>query len=190
MSKLYFRYGAMNASKSMQLLTVAHNYEEQGKEVLVFVPAIDDRYGVGKVTSRVGISREALIVNEETDLLEITKEQMPHCVLVDESQFLKPHHIHQLINICDELNIPVICYGLLKDYRNKFWAASELLVLHAESIEEIKTVCCHPDCNRKATFILKKKEGNVVYEGEQLEIGGNDTYFSVCRKHYYTPEGI
>jgi thymidine kinase len=186
-AQLYFRYGAMNASKSIQLLTVAHNYEQSGKKVLVFTPAIDDRYGVGKVASRVGISREAIPINDDTDIFAIVagEESQPHCVLVDEGQFLGKQHVEQLVKIVDELDIPVIVYGLLKDFKNQLFPGSSHLLCEADKIEEIKTVCVY--CNKKATHILKFKDGLPVYTGETIEIGGNDTYSSVCRRHYYHP---
>ncbi|WP_134702484.1 thymidine kinase [Ammoniphilus sp. YIM 78166] len=187
MAQLYFRYGAMNASKSIQLLTVAHNYEQSGKRVMVFTPAIDDRYGVGRVASRVGISREAIAIHDDTDMYSMVKNQEypPHCVLVDEGQFLGAHHVTQLTHIADHLNIPVIVYGLLKDFKNQLFEGTRALLCEADKIEEIKTVCVY--CNKKATHILKFKEGNPVYTGETIEIGGEETYSSVCRKHYYQP---
>ncbi|TGV17743.1 thymidine kinase, partial [Mesorhizobium sp. M00.F.Ca.ET.186.01.1.1] len=126
MAQLYFRYGAMNASKSIQLLTVAHNYEQSGKKVVVFTPAVDDRYGVGKVASRVGISREAIPIGEETNLYEIVAAETvkPHCVLVDEAQFISRHHVDQLVAIVDQLGIPVIVYGLLKNFKNELFPGS------------------------------------------------------------------
>lgn len=187
MAQLYFRYGAMNASKSIQLLTVAHNYEQSGKKVLVFTPAIDDRYGVGKVASRVGISREAIPISEETDLYEIVaaEKPLPDCVLVDEGQFIGKQHVDQLVRIVDELEIPVIVYGLLKNFKNELFPGTAALLCEADKIEEIKTVCVY--CNKKATHILKFKNGRPVYSGETIEIAGNDTYSSVCRTHYYHP---
>lgn len=187
MAQLYFRYGAMNASKSIQLLTVAHNYEQSGKRVMVFTPAIDDRYGVGRVASRVGISREAIAIHDDTDMYAMVKKQEypPHCVLVDEGQFLGVHHVRQLTHIADQLNIPVIVYGLLKDFKNQLFEGTRALLCEADKIEEIKTVCVY--CNKKATHILKFKEGKPVYTGETIEIGGEETYSSVCRKHYYQP---
>ena len=186
-AQLYFRYGAMNASKSIQLLTVAHNYEQSGKRVVVLTPAIDDRFGVGKVASRVGISREATPITDETDIYAFVQneEYKPDCVLVDEGQFLNTAHVVQLTNIVDKLNIPVIVYGLLKDFKNQLFEGSQKLVCEADKIEEIKTVCVF--CNKKATHIIKFKDGTPVYTGESIEIGGEETYSSVCRKHYYHP---
>ena len=187
MAKLYFRYGQMNASKSIQLLTVAHNYEEQGKRVLLFTPTIDFRFGKGKITSRVGVSREAVMVDEETNIYEMANAIHPDCILVDEAQFLRYMHVLQLAHIVDELNIPVLMYGLLKDYRNQLFEGSEAAILLADQIEEIKTICADKTCSRKATMILKIKDDNPVYVGEQIEIGGNELYRSVCRHHYFHP---
>ncbi|WAH37235.1 thymidine kinase [Alicyclobacillus dauci] len=187
MAKLYYRFGQMNASKSIQLLTVAHNYEEQGKKVTLFTPAIDARFGRGRIASRVGIAKDATIVEEGTNLYDVVQTEHPDCVLVDEVQFLGAHHVRQLSRVVDELNIPVIMYGLLKDYRNQFFEGSEAAVLWADQIEEIKTICADPDCNRKATMILKLKDGKPVYQGEQIEVGGNELYRSVCRRHYFNP---
>ncbi|GAA4720606.1 thymidine kinase [Brevibacillus fulvus] len=190
MAQLYFRYGAMNASKSIQLLTVAHNYEQSGKKVMVFTPAIDDRFGVGKVASRVGISRDAIPIGNDTDIFAIVlgEAEKPHCVLVDEGQFLHRQHVKQLTLIVDELDIPVIVYGLLKNFKNELFEGTQYLLSEADKIEEIKTVCVF--CNKKATHILKYKNGQPVYTGETIEIGGNDTYSSVCRQHYYHPPAM
>ncbi|WP_067622960.1 thymidine kinase [Alicyclobacillus acidiphilus] len=188
MAKLYYRFGQMNASKSIQLLTVAHNYEEQGKRVSLFTPAIDARFGKGRIASRVGIAKDATVVDDDTDIYEIMRNDPTDCVLVDEVQFFRAKHVRQLARIVDELNIPVIMYGLLKDYRNQFFEGSEAAVLWADQIEEIKTICAHPGCNKKATMILKVKNGKPVYSGEQIEVGGNDLYKSVCRKHYFEPD--
>jgi thymidine kinase len=186
-AQLYFRYGAMNASKSIQLLTVAHNYEQSGKKVMVFTPAIDDRYGVGKVASRVGISRDAIPISNDTNIYRIVENETfkPHCVLVDEGQFLNREHVKQLTDIVDQLDIPVIVYGLLKNFKNELFEGSQYLLCEADKIEEIKTVCVF--CNKKATHILKFKNGKPVYTGKTIEIGGNETYSSVCRPHYYHP---
>jgi thymidine kinase len=186
-AQLYFRYGAMNASKSIQLLTVAHNYEQSGKKVLVFTPALDTRYGIGKVTSRVGISRSAIAIETDTDIFQLVEMEShkPDCILVDEGQFLAEMHVTQLVQIVDQLNIPVIVYGLLKDFKNQLFEGSEKLLCEADKIEEIKTVCIF--CNKKATHILKYKDGKPVYTGETIEVGFEETYSSVCRRHYYEP---
>ncbi|KUO49631.1 MAG: thymidine kinase [Desulfitibacter sp. BRH_c19] len=185
MAQLFFRYGQMNASKSAQLLMTAHNYEEQGRRVLIFSPSIDERYGKRKVASRIGISKTAIPIDNNLDIISTVKNEMPDCVLVDEAQFLRENNILDFVYIVDKLNIPVICYGLLRDYRAKLFEGSEVLVRFADKLEEIKTICTY--CNRKATMILKFKEGKPVYEGDQIEIGGNELYKSVCRKHWFNP---
>lgn len=175
----------MNASKTMQLITVAHNYYEQGKKAMIFYSALDNRYGAGQVTSRVGITKPALPIQDDSDVFYIVKSQLPDCVLVDEAQFLSKSQVMELVKIVDVLDIPVICYGLLRDYRGELFAGSYALLCYADKIEEIKTVCSY--CNRKATMILKFKDGQPVYTGQQIEIGGNEMYKSVCRKHWFSP---
>lgn len=182
MAQLYFRYSTMNAGKSTEILKIAHNYEEQNKRALLFTPAIDDRYGRGKITSRMGLQREAHIIGPDTDMVRLAQEEDPDCVLVDEGQFLTREQVVDLTRIVDELNIPVIVYGLKNDYRNHLFSGSEALLLFADKIEEVKAVCW--TCSKKATMLLKYKDGEPVGDGPQIEIGGNDKYMSVCRKCY------
>ncbi|MFT9849153.1 thymidine kinase [Aneurinibacillus sp. REN35] len=191
MAQLYFRYGTMNSGKSVEILKVAHNYEEQGKRVIIFTSMVDNRYGQGYVASRIGLKREAIVVGEETNMKTIVERNqggLPHCVLVDEGQFLGRHHILQLTEIVDDLKVPVIVYGLKNDFSNHLFEGSEALLLYADKIEEIKTVCWF--CDRKATMVLRVKEGEPVYEGEQIQIGGNDSYMPVCRKCYKHPHSM
>jgi len=182
MAQLYFRYSTMNAGKSTEILKIAHNYEEQNKHVLLFTPAIDDRFGRGRITSRMGFHRDALIIDSGTEMLRLAREAKPDCVLVDEGQFLTREQVIVLTCIVDQLNIPVIVYGLKNDYRNRLFSGSEALLLFADKIEEVKAVCWY--CPKKATMLLKYKDGQPVGEGPQIEIGGNDVYISVCRKCY------
>ncbi|MEN8153177.1 MAG: thymidine kinase [Acidobacteriota bacterium] len=182
MAQLYFRYSTMNAGKSTEVLKIAHNYEEQNKKVILFTPAIDDRYGKGKITSRMGFQRDALVITKDTDIYEIAEKSKPFCILVDEGQFLSRTQVITLTKIVDELNVPVIVYGLKNDYRNQFFPGSEALLLFADKIEEVKTVCWY--CTKKATMLIKFKDGKPVNSGKQIEIGGNDKYTSVCRKCY------
>ena len=153
MAQLYFRYSTMNAGKSIDLIKVAYNYEERGQTVLALVPAVDDRYGRGVITSRIGVQREATIVRDDTNILELfmKENERKHidCVLVDESQFLRKHHIEELVEIVDSCNTPVICYGLKNDFRNELFEGSYYLLVYADKIEEIKTICW---CGRKATM--------------------------------------
>lgn len=185
MAKLYFKYGMMNAQKSMQLLATAHNYEESGKSVLVLTPSVDERYGVGKVTSRIGIQRDAHPIENNTPIYEIIKAIRPHVVLVDECQFLNKQQITQLADAVTNLEIPVICYGLLKDFTSTLFEGAQELIQQGAELQEVKTMCATPGCTRKATHVLRLVDGVPVYDGPQVLIGGNDSYKSVCRRHYY-----
>lgn len=189
MAQLYFKYGAMNSGKSFELLKVAHNYEEQDKSVRLFTSGIDDRDGVGYISSRIGMRREAEPVLAETNIYEaivkeVTKEKI-WCVLIDEAQFLTKDHVFQLTKIVDELAIPVMAFGLKNDFMNNLFEGSKYLLLHAEKIEEIKTICWY--CGKKAIMNLRLSDGSPVYEGDQIHIGGNESYFPVCRYHYFNP---
>lgn len=189
MAQLYFRYGAMNSGKSFEVLKVAYNYREQDKPVKIYTSGVDDRDGVGLVSSRVGLKNEATPVFAETDIFEdaksIHEREKLYCVLVDEAQFLSKEQVFQLARIVDELHIPVMAFGLKNDFRNQLFEGSEYLLLLAEKIEEIKTICWF--CEKKATMNLRVHDGQPVYEGEQIFIGGNESYYPVCRKHYYNP---
>lgn len=185
MAQLYYRYSTMNAGKSIELIKVAYNYEERGKNVLVLTPDIDDRFEVGTVSSRIGVSREATMVNEDTNILELfiseNKRNTIDCVLVDECQFLKKHHVQELVEIVDSCDVPVLAYGLKNDFRNELFEGSYYMLVYADKIEEIKTICW---CGRKATMVARIVDGKFVKTGEQIVVGGNDMYSSLCRKHY------
>ncbi|MEC6748458.1 thymidine kinase [Marinilactibacillus sp. XAAS-LB27] len=185
MAQLYFRYGAMNSGKSIEILKVAYNYEEQNKRVLLFTSAIDDRDSVGYITSRIGLKREAIPIEDQTDLFEVVKQQSKGlaCVLVDEAQFLKKEHVLQLAYIVDQLNIPVMTFGLKNDFRNELFEGSKYLLLLADKIEEMKTICWF--CHKKAIMNMRMQEGKPVSTGSQIMVGGNEAYYPVCRKHYY-----
>lgn len=185
LAQLYFRYGAMNSGKSIEILKVAHNYEEQNKKVLLFTSAVDDRDSVGVISSRIGLKREAIPIEEETDLFEKVYALKDHlaCVLVDESQFLKKHHVLQLTRIVDDLNIPVMAFGLKNDFRNELFEGSKYLLLLADKIEEMKTICWF--CHKKAIMNMRMQDGKPVSTGDQIMVGGNEAYYPVCRKHYY-----
>lgn len=187
MAQLFFRYGAMNSGKSFEIIKVAHNYEEQNKDVLVLTSATDDRDGVGNVTSRVGERRVAIPIDEEMNIYDLVAgvKKRLYCVLVDEAQFLKRHHIYQLAQVVDELNIPVMAFGLKNDFQNHLFEGSKYLLLLADKIEEVKTICWF--CDKKAIMNLRVHEGQPVYDGEQIQVGGNEAYFPVCRKHYHHP---
>ncbi|EXJ23505.1 Thymidine kinase [Alkalibacterium sp. AK22] len=187
MAQLFFRYGAMNSGKSIEILKVAHNYEEQHKPVALFTSALDDRDEVGSISSRIGIKRQAVPVTEKTDIFKQV-QQMPKdlaCVLIDEAQFLSTKHVDQLARIVDELDIPVMAFGLKNDFRNRLFEGSERLLILADKIEEMKTICWF--CHKKAIMNMRMHEGRPIYTGEQIVIGGNESYYPVCRKHYHEP---
>jgi thymidine kinase len=179
-AKLYYRYGTMNSGKSIDILKTAHNYREQGKTVILFTSPADDRYGEGKITSRIGMQEEALLINE--NVFDLVEYLMPNCVIVDEVQFCKEEDIDQLAMIVDVLDIPVICYGLMTDFQSKLFEGSKRLLELADRIEEIKTICWY--CNSKARFNTRFKDGKAIFVGSQVEIGGNDKYLPLCRKCY------
>ena len=185
MAQLYYRYSTMNAGKSIELIKVAYNYEERGQRVMTLLPAIDDRYGEGVITSRIGIQREAMLVKDDTNILELFLAEKEKgeidCVLIDECQFLRKHHVEELIEIVDTFNVPVMAYGLKNDFRNQLFEGSYYMLIYADKIEEIKTICW---CGRKATMVARVVDGKIVKQGEQIVIGGNDMYVSLCRKHY------
>lgn len=184
MAKLYFRYSTMNAGKSIDLLRCNHNYLENNKKTLCFTSSKDNRYGVGKITSRVGLSVDAIVINDETNVFDIVKSHNDiSCVFVDESQFLKKEHIFQLADIVDILNIPVMCYGLRSDFMLDAFEGSKYLMAISDNIEEIRTICF--ECkSKKAIINAKITNGKIVSEGEQVQIGGNDAYKPLCRKCY------
>lgn len=188
MAQLYFRYGAMNSGKSIEVLKVAHNYEEQNKTVKIYTSGVDDRDGVGVISSRTGMRREATPIRQDTNIFEEIQaaDEKIWCILIDEAQFLTKEHVIQLTKIVDELNIPVMTFGLKNDFMNQLFEGSRYLLLYAEKIEEIKTICWY--CGKKAIMNLRMSDGNPVYEGEQIQIGGNESYFPVCRHHYFHPE--
>lgn len=185
MAQLYYRYSTMNAGKSIELIKVAYNYEEKGKTVLTLVPGVDTRYGTGMITSRIGLKREAKVVHDDTNILRLfmkENERKPiDCVLIDECQFLKKHHIQELSEIVDSFEVPVLAYGLKNDFKNELFEGSYYMLVYADKIEEIKTICW---CGRKATMVARVVDGKFVKQGEQVMIGGNEMYVSLCRKHY------
>ncbi len=186
MAKLYFYYSTMNAGKSTTLLQSSFNYEERGMKTLLLTAALDDRYGVGKITSRIGLEAEAELFAENTDLLALTnqilKERPVDCVMVDESQFLSKAQVFQLSEIADKLKIPVLCYGLRTDFQGNLFEGSLHLLAWADELRELKTIC---HCGRKATMVIRVGEdGQPVIQGAQKEIGGNDRYIALCRRHF------
>ncbi len=190
MAKLHFYYSAMNAGKTTTLLQSNYNYAERGMSTLLFTPQIDNRYGENKIISRIGLEAAAKTFDAETNLFQQTKEkhqqQTIHCVLVDEAQFLTKKQVAQLTDIVDQLNIPVLAYGLRTDFLGEPFEGSQYLMAWAESLSEIKTIC---HCARKATHVLRIDEnGDAITDGDQIAIGGNNHYVSVCRQHYKSKE--
>ena len=186
MAKLYFNYSTMNAGKSTLLLQAAYNYEERKMKPILFTANLDDRAGVGVIKSRIGIERSAEIFKEDTNLLsktkEILKEQDIQCLLIDEAQFLSKKQVWELASIVDDLKIPVLCYGLRVDFKGELFSGSKALLCIADEIREIKTICF---CGKKATMVVRKNEkGETLTSGGQIEIGGNEKYISLCRKHW------
>lgn len=186
MAKLYFYYSSMNAGKSTTLLQSSYNYQERGMNTLVYTAAIDDRYGVGKVSSRIGISQEAKLFQSESNLFDeiqrANQEKTLHCILIDEAQFLTKTQVYQLTDVVDKLRIPVLCYGLRTDFQGELFEGSQYLLAWADELQELKTIC---DCGKKAHFVIRMNEkGEAVADGDQIQIGGNDKYLSVCRYHY------
>ncbi|MGR5168676.1 thymidine kinase [Vibrio astriarenae] len=186
MAQMYFYYSAMNAGKSTTLLQSSFNYQERGMNPLILTAALDDRYGVGKVSSRIGLQAEAQLFNAETDLFAeikaINKQEKRHCILVDECQFLSKEQVYQLTEVVDKLHIPVLCYGLRTDFLGELFEGSRHLLAWADKLVELKTIC---HCGRKANMVIRTDEhGNAIAEGDQVAIGGNDRYVSVCRQHY------
>ncbi|MBU2645382.1 thymidine kinase [bacterium] len=186
MAKLYFYYSTMNAGKTTSLLQSSYNYRERGMKTLLFTAAIDDRFGVGKIKSRIGLEADANIFGPEDDLFEKTdtennKEKID-CVLVDEAQFLSRDQVFQLTDVSDRLNIPVLTFGLRTDFLGNLFEGSQALLAWADELKELKTIC---HCGKKATMVVRLDKNNqAVREGSQIEIGGNDRYISVCRKHF------
>lgn len=190
MAKLYFYYSTMNAGKSTSLLQSSHNYRERGMRTLVYTAKFDQRGG-GRVHSRIGLSSEARHFSGDTDLFgEISAEharQPVSCVLLDEAQFLTRQQVGQLATVVDHVSIPVLCYGLRTDFRGELFPGSARLLALADELTELKTIC---HCGRKATMVVRVgADGAVERDGEQVEIGGNDRYVSLCRRHYFDASG-
>ena len=198
MSKLYFRYSTMNSAKSLNLLAVAHNYKEQGKDVLLLKPSLDTRSPKGLIESRVGISMPCIDIDKDENLVELFRREDRvinnkfEAILVDEASFLTKEQVKQLAYIVDKFDIPCLTYGLKNSYIDgELFEGSQALLYYSDEVEEIKNVC---HCGRKATMNLRIVNGEPVYNGEIINCGDtkpdNDYYMPVCRKHYYNPIGI
>jgi len=181
MAKLYFRYGAMGSSKTANAIMVQYNYKERGQKVLMLKPQLDNRDGERTVMSRCGLQTECAFV-EELPQIDVTGYD---CLIVDEAQFLTKEQVRRLVSIVDEKNIPVICYGLRADFQGNLFEGSHWLMAWADTIEEVKTICW---CGRKATCNARVFNGKVVKEGDQILLGGNSQYVSLCRRHWQNGE--
>jgi thymidine kinase len=190
MAKLYFYYSAMNAGKTTTLLQSAYNYRERRMNTLVLKPSIDDRHTAAVVRSRIGLEANAVCFQKDDDLLELTEERHQKtplsCLLLDEAQFLTKSQVFALGEVVDKLGIPVLAYGLRTDFKGELFEGSLHLLAWADELLEIKTVC---HCGKKANMVLRLDEnGTPLKSGEQIQIGGNDSYVSVCRKHFKSAE--
>ena len=187
MAKLYFHYSSMNAGKSTALLQADHNYFERGMNALLFTARLDDREGVGVISSRIGIKKGALTFENGDNLFNIVENEKNRsgldCVLIDEAQFLSKEQVQQLTRVVDKLEIPVLTYGIRTDFMGEVFEGSKFLMGWADEIKEIKTIC---HCGKKATMNARvSKDGKMETAGEQIEIGGNERYISLCRNCFY-----
>ena len=186
MAKLYFHYSTMNAGKSTLLLQASYNYVERGMETYLLTTALDDRMGRGRIASRIGISAEADTFTPDADLFAMIRARRdtrnPACVLLDEAHFLTPEQAWQLARAVDDLDMPVMAYGLKVDFRGELFPASATLLALADELREVRTIC---HCGRKATMVIRTgPDGHALHDGAQLEVGGNERYISLCRRHF------
>ena len=186
MAKVYFYYSAMNAGKSTSLLQSSYNYRERGMNTLLLTPKLDQREGYGKIASRIGLSTEATVFDSNSDLNGLARthhsNQPLGCILIDEAQFLTESQVRQVCGIADNMSIPVLCYGIRTDFRGQLFEGSAALLGWADNLIELKTIC---HCGRKATMNLRTDAGGKpIFEGDQIEIGGNERYIALCRKHF------
>jgi thymidine kinase len=192
MAQLYFNFASMNAGKSASLLTAAHNYKERGMGTLILKPGIDDRDSATEVVSRIGLRQEANIITPGMDILEFFKwaqaQRDIHCVFVDEAQFLTKDNVFELCQIVDLYDVPVMAYGLRTDFKGNLFEGSKALLAVADKLCELKGVC---HCGRKATMVARvDSEGNAITDGDIIELGGEDKYVSLCRKHWCKLTGV
>lgn len=191
MAKLYFHYSTMNAGKSTVLLQASHNYLERGMKTYLLTAEIDGRAGTGRIASRIGIGADAdtfnPLENLEEKVLTRLKSGEITCIFVDEAQFLTEDQVWQLARIVDDLSIPVMCYGLRVDFLGKLFPGSAALLALADEMREVRTIC---HCGKKATMVIRKNpDGTVQTSGNQVQIGGNETYISLCRRHFREATG-
>ena len=186
MAKLYFNYSSMNAGKSTMLLQANHNYIERGMKPRIYTSDLDNRFGKGEIVSRIGLKSKSNIFTSKTDIYKdisnVSTYSIVDCVLIDEAQFLTQNQVIQLGKIVDEFGIPVLAFGIRTDFQGNLFEGSKYLLAWADNLKEIKTVC---HCGRKATMVLRlNARGEIVFNGTQIEIGGEEKYVSVCRKHF------
>lgn len=186
MAKLYFHYSTMNAGKSTLLLQAAYNYRERGMQSYLITAQLDNRAGEGRIASRIGIGETADTFAPDEDLfakISARLEQEPlHCIFVDEAQFLSKQQVWQLARVVDDLGLPVMCYGLRVDFQGNLFSGSSALLAWADEMREVRTIC---HCGKKATMVVRKgADGRAVKDGDQVVIGGNETYVSLCRRHW------
>ncbi|MGD9477621.1 thymidine kinase [Shinella sp. G-2] len=188
MAKLYFSYATMNAGKSTLLLQASYNYRERGMRTAIFIASFDDRAGQGRISSRIGLSSDAIAFDNSDDLYRHIETLHGDggdpiaCVFVDEAQFLSEEQVWQLARVADRLHIPVMAYGLRTDFQGKLFPGSKALLAIADELREVRTIC---HCGRKATMVVRLgADGKVAKSGAQVEIGGNDKYVSYCRRHW------
>jgi Thymidine kinase len=186
MAKLYFSYSTMNAGKSTLLLQASYNYRERGMRTVLFIAAFDHRGGVGRIASRIGLEADAIPFQADDDLFATIKAMQAEgeiaCVFVDEAQFLTEAQVWQLARVSDRLGIPVMAYGLRTDFRGQLFPGSHALLAIADELREVRTIC---KCGRKATMVVRQDaDGNVIREGAQIDVGGNEKYVSYCRRHW------
>ncbi|UPH71503.1 thymidine kinase [Abyssibius alkaniclasticus] len=186
MAKLYFNYSTMNAGKSTILLQAAHNYAERGMDTYLLTARLDRRAGEGKIASRIGIGQAADTFAADSDVMAMIAARMAQgpiaCVLIDEAQFLTPEQVWQLARVADDLGVPVMAYGLRVDFLGNLFPGSATLLALADDLREVRTIC---HCGRKATMVVRQSaDGTVAIAGDQVQIGGNETYISLCRRHW------
>jgi thymidine kinase len=184
MAQLYFYFSAMNAGKSTALLQSDYNYHERGMSTRLLTAQLDNRFGEGRIASRIGLEKPADMFTQETDLIAWHLEKPDvDCILIDEAQFLTREQVDQLAIIVDKHHVPVLCYGIRTDFQGELFSGSERLLAISDKLTELKTIC---HCGRKAIMVVRMDEhGNALAEGAQVQIGGNERYVSMCRKHYY-----
>jgi len=186
MAKLYFHFSTMNAGKSTLLLQASHNYHERGMQTYLITAQLDTRAGKGRIGSRIGIGADADTFAPDEDVFSKIKNRLDQgpcaCVFIDEAQFLSPEQVWQLARVVDDLNVPIMCYGLRVDFQGKLFPGSATLLALADEMREIRTIC---HCGKKATMVIRQDEtGKAITDGAQIQIGGNETYVSLCRRHW------